>query len=908
MRGADHDAFAELSTSLAAHYVLKAVRMGKGGAATRLFEEANACLTDAEKKDQRADHLWLRKGLLLLAKGSYEAAEYQFQIVLQKEAGLIPGRLGLAVVGLCAGDYRAALGGFQAVLRLLPNGPPELRLAIGYCMAKLGFVDAARGAFERVLALTAGRETQALVAQALVAQAVLNINQTVRDTAAFQRGMVQMRQAYDADRTDPVVLNHLGNHFFFKRDYAKAEALLRTALKQATASDSTRAETSFFLGKVAHAQGRLDAAYPLYLDAVKLDPELAMAQFGLGQCLMARRDLAAAAVCFEKVLARAPGCLEASKCLGLLLVETAPGRAEPLLRRALDDPHLEEAGRVELYLALGSTLLDKDAAEARDCYGRAAELAPGRFDSSPVLLNNLAVLRAQPEQIDRALGLCTRRGGDVHDALLYNKAVLLEAGDAAGARALYAELLARRPRHLEAHLRLGLLAARAGQLQEAAEHYKEAIGLDEASPEAWALLATAQLRQRALTPARKALERLLQKIDRHDLYALTALGNLYVELGRADRSHRDESLRRALEFYSKALGLEPRNHLAAHGIGVVMAELGQYRQAKEVFVQVRVADSGHTDAAANLAHAFVELGQYGAAVHAYEQLLAGAQGKLRIATMLHLGRALYVQGKAEKQPAPLHKAVAVLTEATHALPKDAPIRFNLALAQQELAALLIKAQQAGEIAADDEAKAQASAAAAGAAAALDAADGLLASVASDASIDQRAWQQRTKWSAQLRSTLTTRQTATQSKDKARLQHMQSLLALRARDQAQQEEAAAKTRSDWEAEQLRIEHTRREMAARLKLAEEKIAATPQAASPAERTSQAPPSSRKRRAAREPAADTGAEPEPEPEAESEDEEVVPKRRLRPAGRPSALSKEFISDDEDGEGDGDPRSSEH
>ena len=81
--------------------------------------------------------------------------------------------------------------------------------------------------------------------------------------------MALFTRAYKLQKENPIVLNHLGQHFFFKKagacgphtphmpaqDYAKAANLLEHAL-HFTEVDEILAETHFLLARVHHANAR----------------------------------------------------------------------------------------------------------------------------------------------------------------------------------------------------------------------------------------------------------------------------------------------------------------------------------------------------------------------------------------------------------------------------------------------------------------------------------------------------------------------------------------------------------------------------------------------------------------------------------------------------------------------------
>lgn len=72
----------------------------------------------------------------------------------------------------------------------------------------LNRVERSRLAFERVLEL----EPQNV--HALIALAILDMNNL--DAEGIQNGVQSLGRAYQIDQENPVVLNHLANHFFYR--------------------------------------------------------------------------------------------------------------------------------------------------------------------------------------------------------------------------------------------------------------------------------------------------------------------------------------------------------------------------------------------------------------------------------------------------------------------------------------------------------------------------------------------------------------------------------------------------------------------------------------------------------------------------------------------------------------------
>ena len=70
-------------------------------------------------------------------------------------------------------------------------------------------------------------------------------------------------QAYSIDSTNPMVLNHLANHFFFKKDYVKVQHLALHAF-QRTENEAMRAESCYQLARAFHVQEDYPQAFQYY--------------------------------------------------------------------------------------------------------------------------------------------------------------------------------------------------------------------------------------------------------------------------------------------------------------------------------------------------------------------------------------------------------------------------------------------------------------------------------------------------------------------------------------------------------------------------------------------------------------------------------------------------------------------
>ena len=120
---------------------------------------------------------------------------------------------------------------------------------MGHCFYKMNKPEKAKLAFERALQL----DPQCV--GALVGLSILELNQKTPES--IRRGVQMLSKAYTIDPTHPMVLNHLANHFFFKKDYQKVQHLALHAFHN-TENESMRAESCYQLARSFHIQEDFD--------------------------------------------------------------------------------------------------------------------------------------------------------------------------------------------------------------------------------------------------------------------------------------------------------------------------------------------------------------------------------------------------------------------------------------------------------------------------------------------------------------------------------------------------------------------------------------------------------------------------------------------------------------------------
>lgn len=206
-------------------------------------------------------------------------------------------------------------------------------------------------------------------------------------------------------------------------------------------------------------------------------------------------------------------------------------------------------------------------------------------------------------------------------------------------------------------------------------------------PDAWSLIGNLHLAKQEWGPGQKKFERILkQPSTQNDTYSMLALGNVWLQTLHQPTRDREKEKRhqdRALAIYKQVLRNDAKNLYAANGIGAVLAHKGYFREARDVFAQVREATAEISDVWLNLAHIYVEQKQYISAVQMYENCLKKFYKYQNTEVLLYLARALFKCGK-------LQECKQMLLKARHVAPNDTVLMFNVALVLQRLATLVLK--------------------------------------------------------------------------------------------------------------------------------------------------------------------------------------------------------------------------
>ncbi|XP_010212097.1 PREDICTED: RNA polymerase-associated protein CTR9 homolog [Tinamus guttatus] len=659
--------------TLAAYYVQQARKEKNKDNKKELITQATLLYTMADKiimYDQ--NHLLGRACFCLLEGDKMDQADAQFHFVLNQSPNNIPALLGKACISFNKKDYRGALAYYKKALRTNPGCPAEVRLGMGHCVG------------------------------ALVGLAVLELNNKEADS--IKNGVQLLSRAYTIDPSNPMVLNHLANHFFFKKDYGKVQHLALHAFHN-TEVEAMQAESCYQLARSFHVQEDYDQAFQYYYQATQFaSSSFVLPFFGLGQMYIYRGDKENASQCFEKVLKAYPNNYETMKILGSLYAASEDQEKRDIAKGHLKKVTEQYPDDVEAWIELAQILEQTDIQGALSAYGTATRILQEKVqaDVPPEILNNVGALHFRLGNLGEAkkyflASLDRAKAEAEHDEHYYNAISVTTSYNLARlyeamcefheAEKLYKNILREHPNYVDCYLRLGAMARDKGNFYEASDWFKEALQINQDHPDAWSLIGNLHLAKQEWGPGQKKFERILkQPSTQNDTYSMLALGNVWLQTLHQPTRDREKEKRhqdRALAIYKQVLRNDPKNLYAANGIGAVLAHKGYFREARDVFAQVREATADISDVWLNLAHIYVEQKQYISAVQMYENCLRKFYKHQNTEVLLYLARALFKCGK-------LQECKQTLLKARHVAPSDTVLMFNVALVLQRLATSVLK--------------------------------------------------------------------------------------------------------------------------------------------------------------------------------------------------------------------------
>ncbi|KAJ3237868.1 protein required for normal CLN1 and CLN2 G1 cyclin expression [Chytriomyces hyalinus] len=709
--------YLKIVNTLALHFIESASAITKSENAplrTQYLSKATELLNRADNLDGRNFWTAVAKGSLYLMNNKAADALKVFTFAVDLDSTHVAALMGLGAAQSRNQDFKSALKTYQKILKTYPHltMPSDPRIAIGICYYRLLMIPQAHAAFTRALQLN----PENVDALALLARLEWNEAREEGSCEILEGAVEKVKTAFGLDRKNSGVLNLVAEGLFFKRLFNQVDVAAKASVSN-TDSNIIKAEAFGILAKSLHSREKYKEATEMYLKAATLNPSSVVYQYGLGQMYIISGENQKAIDCFDKVLAKDPDNIEALKKAASVCSEDPKlmtkcleyfGKLKLLMKKLAGDGKKEaddEEGISSdpvLQVELARIYEGLNPSIALKGYLNALSLLDGAPDQVEIL-NNIGVLyhrdaSSQKEfdvaksYYDRALDAVSsshdNSSADLSVTIRYNLARLQEqTGATTLAADMYTEILQQHPSYFDCYLRLASLAY--PNFNESRDWIRKSLNVDRKT----SLLMFGNSfyednREKGnLREARKSFEEVLQKADRHDHYALCNIGNIYLVIARFDAKQREIHIKKALEFFDKAVRVDSKNVFGATGVGICLAELGQYDHARDVFTQVLEGVANMPSISINLAHVLVELGQAKLAINHYERALKKTHEQ-NYYILQCLARVHYIMAKTDKDPAAMLRSLNCIQRAIHADPTKWALYYDLALIKQQYAQIM----------------------------------------------------------------------------------------------------------------------------------------------------------------------------------------------------------------------------
>ncbi|CAC9894659.1 unnamed protein product [Aureobasidium pullulans] len=731
------------------------------------IQQATATLNEASRISPTYPPLFLARGVLYLlraslqpSKSSSSAQESERLDTLRQAAKCFEdslrvsqGRNMMAIMGKARalyslGKYPDALHNYQAALERAPHlQDPDPRIGIGCCFWQLGHKDEAHNAWQRALDVN----PESKIANILLGLYHLDQSAKFQTTEPefqqhYKKAMTEYTQtAWKLDNKFPLTCATFGNYFILRKAWPTVERLARQAI-EATDVNAIASDGWYLMARKEHTEGNVAKATDYYnrADQARGGDEKGYlpAKFGAAQLKILSKDWAGAKFRLENIVQSSKSA-EAMTLLGLLYAEevysnqnagakedkSAEMKKAIALLEGIENPErslqcLQQVEQMEMD--------DIDEDDRPDIKDEAELKVALREMVPPQLLNNMAAFHFQAERFSQArdlfqtaLNACVKAGAKDSEldtdslvtSISYNLARTYEAENMLDeANQVYQGLLERHPDYTDARIRLAYIALRENP-SEGAQAVKKLLESEPGNLDIRALYGhyIHKAKKRTMNPAEDQEQRhykhTLQHHDKHDRYSLTGMGNLFLQVAREmrrdtdqDKEKRTKTYVRAIEFFDKALQLDPRNAYAAQGIAIALIEdKKDYGTAIQVFSKVRETLKD-TSVFINMGHAFVEVKQFARAIENYEAALA--KDRTHDPSILAcLGRVWLMKGKQEKSLQAIKTALEFSNRALESSPEQLHFKFNVAFVQIQIAQLIYTLPEATRTLVDLEAAA-----------------------------------------------------------------------------------------------------------------------------------------------------------------------------------------------------------
>ncbi|KAJ3083845.1 protein required for normal CLN1 and CLN2 G1 cyclin expression [Rhizoclosmatium hyalinum] len=723
-------AYVKILHTLALHFIESAASVKTDNTSGRTpgsrsylpyLSRATELLNKAENIDNKNVWTAIVRGSLSLASSKLPEAVKSFQYAVNAEGENLAALMGLGAAQFRSHDYKSALKTYQKVLSLFPNmDVPDPRLAIGVCYHRLQMTQHALLAFKRSVEVNPSNPD----ALSLLARMEWNQAREEGNVQLLEAAVERVKEAFSGvGRKNAAVLNLIGEGLYFRGEFDGVETVSKAAIA-ATDSNIVKAEAYGAMAKALHSQGKFSSAFEMYSKAASLHSSSLTYQYGLGQMYINQGEHQKALDCFEKVLAKDEENLETLKKVASLCSEHPKlldkslgyfGKLQALIKKFNEEEGMETLKKDKdsvgifpdpiMQMELSKIYETTNPSIALKGYLNALSIleANGAADSAIELLNNIGALyhrdAQSPKDFDLAKNYYERAltaADNVPDltdksnlrvTVQYNLARLYEQlGSPTDARSQLSSIVESHPAYFDSYLRL---AAMTSNYEDARALIQKGLIVDRRS--SLLMLGNSFFDDTSnkanLRDSRKSFEEVLQKADKNDSFALCSVGNIYLVIARFDQKQKEVHVKKALEFFDKAVRVDNKNVFGATGVGICLAELGQFEQAREVFTQVLEGATNMPGVSTNLAHVLVELGQTKLAISHYERVLK-KNPEQNVGVLQCLARAYYIVAKTDKDPIAMRKSLVNIQRAIHLDPFRWSLHYDLALVKQQYAQIM----------------------------------------------------------------------------------------------------------------------------------------------------------------------------------------------------------------------------
>ncbi len=311
------------------------------------------------------------------------------------------------------------------------------------------------------------------------------------------------------------------------------------------------------MGEIYVQQGKLDAAIAACQNAIKIQPNLAAAYKNLGNALQAGGKIDEAIRSYSKAVEIDPQFAEAYANLGSMLgMQGQMEKAIAYFQKALEiKPNI-----AAVHWNLGNALNKvKRISEAIACWRRAAEYNPQQFSAEAI--NDRGSMCAQAGKFAEAMDNYQRAiqiKPEFALAYLNLGTVLQKQGKLDDAIAQFNKVLELKPDCIEAYGKLGNLLIGREKFDEAIAQYQKVIQIQPDAVEAHFNFGTALLEQGKIYQAISSFQKVLELQEAYSNLGIA----LYRQFKQSDRRNINQ-FDAAFNNFQKAIEINP-NLLAAH--------------------------------------------------------------------------------------------------------------------------------------------------------------------------------------------------------------------------------------------------------------------------------------------------------------------------------------------------------